>query len=221
LKGLFDRGSLRARRIYMRVLENLAADKKIFPLEISLGRPEKPGDFARLRRETAIMEKMSGSCFRIRYKEISSRAFGSQQIPECIIFDNSADYFRFLGKTREAEHFFSDYRQIIRQIPALQNWCAGHTQKIIEQHGNWPDLTAVLLWFHEHPRPGIYIREIPAVNNTKFIEQHTAILKILLDHILPEQQINAEESSFALRFGLKTEEPLLRLRPLDAELKKS
>ncbi|QBD83792.1 hypothetical protein EPA93_45535 [Ktedonosporobacter rubrisoli] len=47
----------------------------------------------------------------------------------------------------------------------------------MDYHGDWSDLIAVCDYFLEHPRPACYIREIPVAVHTKFIEQHSGILR--------------------------------------------
>ncbi len=54
--------------------------------------------------------------------------------------------------------------------------------------------------------------------HTKFIEQNERILRDLLDELLPPEWINADETVFTKRFGLKEKAPLVRLRLLDGQL---
>lgn len=71
--------------------------------------------------------------------------------------------------------------------------------------------------FFEHPCPALYIRELPVEVHTKFIEEHKAILRQLLDILIPEH-INTEENLFEKRFNLKHDEPLIRILILDSEI---
>ena len=83
--------------------------------------------------------------------------------------------------------------------------------------GDWSKLLDVCNYFLKNPNPGLYMREIPLPIHTKFIEQHTKILRILLDTLMPAVHINLEERHFARRFGLRYDEPLIRLRLLDPD----
>src|SRR5690606_21516568 len=67
-------------------------------------------------------------------------------------------------------------------------------------------------------RPGLYLRELPLPVHTKFIEENQAILRQLLDELLPDEMISVEESHFERRFGLRYDEPQIHLRLLDATL---
>ena len=82
-------------------------------------------------------------------------------------------------------------------------------------------LIAVLTYFQEHPKPDVFLREIPAAGvHTKFIES-PGIQKILrqwLDTILPPSAIRADEDHFARRYFLRYDESLIRMRLLDSEL---
>lgn len=93
-----------------------------------------------------------------------------------------------------------------------------NVQRVIEQHGAWPELLAVCAYFLAHPRPNLYARELPIAVHTKFIEEHTDILRRLLDALLPAEAIDATTTHFAARYGLRSDEALVRFRLLDARL---
>jgi hypothetical protein len=79
----------------------------------------------------------------------------------------------------------------------------------------WQDLVKVLQWFEHHPRPGAFVREIPAVEDTKFIERNRSLLRELLDLVLPLDSVNRDGQTFEERFGLRQPESLVRVRFLD------
>ncbi|MEQ1746225.1 MAG: Wadjet anti-phage system protein JetD domain-containing protein [Saprospiraceae bacterium] len=60
-----------------------------------------------------------------------------------------------------------------------------------------------------------YLRELTVPVHTKFVEQHKGILTRLLDVLLGER-VNVAENSFEQRFHLRYDEPLVRIRLLDA-----
>lgn len=88
----------------------------------------------------------------------------------------------------------------------------------------WSRLLKVCDYFILNPRPNCYLRELEiALLDSKFIEKHRSILMDLLDLILPVESIDQQASSlkqhgFERRYGLKYEQPLLRLRLLDPDL---
>ncbi|NJO82794.1 MAG: hypothetical protein HC828_08170 [Blastochloris sp.] len=59
------------------------------------------------------------------------------------------------------------------------------------------------------------MRELPIAVHSKFVEQHTGILRRLLDVLLPDERINPDETRFSRRYGLREIDALIRLRFLD------
>jgi len=103
--------------------------------------------------------------------------------------------------------------------PALEKWLADNTSRVVEFAPVWPDLLKVCRYFLANPRPGLYSRELPVEVDTKFIERHQSVLVSLLDFLLPaEARMEAER--FEERFGLRFDEPSIRFRILDEDLKR-
>lgn len=120
--------------------------------------------------------------------------------------------------------FCVESERLLGAFPALQAWLLDNPAQLEKQAGHWPELIAVCRHLCAHPRPDCYLRQldIPGVD-TKFIEQHRSILKSLLDQLLPEQAIDQSvtglgDHGFERRFGLRYEEPQIRLRLLDSQL---
>ena len=81
---------------------------------------------------------------------------------------------------------------------------------------------AVVAWFIDHPRPGLYLRQVdlPGVHS-KFIEMHRAVLTELLDLALPSDAVNAATTGvgqFASRYGLLDKPMRIHFRILDPEV---
>lgn len=106
------------------------------------------------------------------------------------------------------------------QLPQLEAWLLRYPQRVIEQHGVWSELLTVCQYFLAHPRPQLYIRELPIGVHTKFIEQRRGIVRELLEQLLPIDAIMVEAITFEQRFGLREKEPPVRVRLLDAQLSK-
>nr|WP_274600657.1 DUF3322 domain-containing protein [Halorhodospira neutriphila] len=92
----------------------------------------------------------------------------------------------------------------------------------MEHAEEWPQLLAVCAWFRDHPRPGIYLRQldIPGVD-TKFIESRRRLLGELLDLVLPAEAVDTRYTGargFEARYGLRQAPTRVRLRLLDPEL---
>jgi len=87
---------------------------------------------------------------------------------------------------------------------------------------DWPRLLAVVEWLAAHPRPGIYLRQIdiPGID-TKFIENHRAVLAQLLDSTLPADAIVFSATgvtAFCARYGFRDKPLRIRFRILDPRL---
>ncbi len=65
----------------------------------------------------------------------------------------------------------------------------------------------------------IFIRELPIEVHSKFIEQTTAVIKKILDVLLPTDWVNTKEKDFSDRYYLKKINVYTQIRILDEELK--
>jgi hypothetical protein len=106
--------------------------------------------------------------------------------------------------------------------PALLPWLEKRPIQALELADDWPVLLEVVGWLVEHPRPGIYLRQVdlPGVH-TKFIEAHRSVLAELLDLALPVEAVDATKtgvSQFAHRYGFLEKPTRLRFRVLDPEI---
>jgi hypothetical protein len=109
--------------------------------------------------------------------------------------------------------------EITRRFPVLADWCRHKPLKVLDLQPQWPALIAILGWVEQHPRPGLYIRqlEIPGVH-TKFIEGNRGLIAELLDQVLPEHAIDVAATGarhFEQRYGFRRRPSRLRLRFLD------
>lgn len=195
-----------------------------FPLEIRFGKVKTSGileDFATLHQAIQQLKKESkeeqGFGYNIEFKETDTRKAGRQWLPSRIYFETAEDYLKFLKKEKEFRVFTQAVHLIRIELPELEPWVCQHPLKIVENAGKWEELLKVCQYFITHPTPNLYIRELPIKVHTKFIEENTAVLTSLLDFLLPAW-IQPEEKDFRKRFNLKYDEPLLRIRLLDADM---
>jgi hypothetical protein len=92
--------------------------------------------------------------------------------------------------------------------------------RVVQFGRQWRALLMVCEYFLTHPRPAVYARELPLPVDTKFIERNEGILRLLLDAVLPDSA-RTESPQFESRFGLRCEEPSVRFRILNSELKQT
>jgi hypothetical protein len=195
-----------------------------FPKEIHFGKI-RPGETLEkyshitesIKRLKEHSKEAAGYGFTIQYSEVNNRKIGKQFFPKKILFENEADYLRFIDKEKEFTKFKENVSIIIDGLPVLKDWVINNPMKVIDHSSKWQDLVAVCQYFVGNPKPMIYIRELPIEVHTKFVEENKGILKSLLDFLI-EPYINKTESDFEKRFNLKYYEPFIRMRILDSDL---
>ncbi|EPG74959.1 PF09983 family protein [Leptospira fainei serovar Hurstbridge str. BUT 6] len=191
-----------------------------FPWEIPTGKVEP----AELIRNPSLLEEIKEGSkerkefgFRLVSVQRETRKFGMQTLPVKIVFDSEDDFLAFLNKRDEFKDFRSECERILAKIPQLKDWLSKNPLTVVEQTGKWEDLLSVCEYFLKNPKPNLYIRELPIRVSTKFIEENKAVLRSLLDFLIPEH-IDREGRDFESRYGLKKAEASVRLRILDAEI---
>ncbi|MCX6581589.1 MAG: DUF2220 family protein [Candidatus Aminicenantes bacterium] len=207
----------KAARKYWDVLSACIKGETPFPLSIPADK-KLPAKFEDLRRLIGQLVEFSkektGYGYRLTFDQRHTGKYGNQSVPTCISFDSPADFFKFTGRTGEAENILSAAEGIRTLFPPLRPWVEQNPRKIHRYLDLWDNIFKVLLYFRENPRPGMYIRELPIQVHTKFIQQQKGILRELLEILIPDH-IHREGIHFEERFHLKSIEPLIRFRRLD------
>ena len=157
--------------------------------------------------------------YELRQEFVNTRTSQAwQTLPTEVVFAAAADLFAFLGKTKDAAIFREDALLLLARLPQLRNWLSKHPQVVLDYAGKWESLVRICEFFLE-PASAIqqrYLRELLIEGiHTKFIEQHTRPLRLLLDELLPAPALRYHETKFLRRYGLREAEPLVRLRLLD------
>jgi hypothetical protein len=205
-------------RRYHDLLKAWLNGNSTFPLRFAVGRLSD--DFTILREyipELTVQSKRYG--FRIESERRNSRRLGEQDFPVAIYIDSLEIVLNILGKQKEFEHFQNDVGLIRTMLPALEAWMEQNPRSIIEYHDEWSQLLEVCQFLMQNPKPDLFIRELPISPHTKFVETHKRILRSLLDHLRPAS-LDEEQSDFARRYGLRTDESSVRLRLLDNQLER-
>lgn len=212
----------KAERKYWHIIKELIKGESPFPLTIPADK-SLPGSFELLN--TAISQLLrhskekTGYGYCLTFKGRRTREYGVQSLPTRIFFESPGDYLKYIGKIREASRILSQAEKIVQMFPVLKQWLEKNPKKILKYQDDWEDICKVLYYFSEHPRPGMYIRELPIDVHTKFVEEHKSILREMLELIIPDH-INHEAATFEQRFYLKTPEPGIRIRRLDNHIDK-
>jgi hypothetical protein len=101
-------------------------------------------------------------------------------------------------------------------------WLARRPLRALELADDWARLLDIVTWLRDHPRPGIYLRQvdIPGVHS-KFIEGHRAVLGELFDLALAPEAIDPTAGGvggFCRRYGFRDKPERIRFRLLDPGL---
>jgi hypothetical protein len=211
----------RALSRYPEFLRSLCSGDSIFPLIVLGAGMAKPSDFTADRDGIRLLQSQSkeqaGFGYEITWKEKTFRRLGAQRIPGTVAFTTQEDYVRFLKKQSEVRQFVADCELIQHHCPELRDWVRDRPVKVVAHAGVWQELLNVCIHLRHNPRPNCYLRELPVVVDTKFIESHKGILCELLPIAAP-QTVGPDASSFESWFGFRLKQPLVRMRFLDAAL---
>ena len=212
----------KAERLYMPMLRAWLEDAPFFPQEIAFRKPQANDDYLALRANVAALlagaKTERGHGYTVELQPRQMRSYGMQSLPARIFINCEADLLWLTKKQDEAAVFKRDVALIRAVLPQLATWLQHNTAQVIAHAGEWPDILLVCQFLLAHPRPDLYARQLPVPVHTKFVEEQKPILRCLLDVLLPPEQIAIDESMFERRFGLRYDEPLIRLRLLDPVL---
>lgn len=141
-----------------------------------------------------------------------------QDIIKSIYFSTQEDFLYFIGKQLEFEDLTKKINFIVIQIPELKPWILDNLSLVFKnQYQNWQGIINVCRYFLKNPRPNVYLRQIDADIDTKFIETNTSLLISLLDYLIPNDIKDNSVRKFEKRYYVDFEEKLLRIRFLDPQ----
>ena len=213
-----------------RLLAERFEDSRLFPLKLRTrnARSRDLSDrFDRVREWVGMLRKHDrqhrGFGYEIEWRRVNHRTRGANDLPKRIVVPSRDDALKMIGKTRAAASFDRLADDLLADFPQLGEWLARRPLVALARADDWPRLKTVLAWFRDHPRPGMYLRQldIPGVD-TKFIQTRRQLVGELLDQVLPPEAIDREAIGvrlFEQRYGLKGRPPLIRFRVLDPALK--
>ena len=158
--------------------------------------------------------------WRVVLREFRHSVLGQCAVPDEIWLDTLDDALVLIGKQKDYLQFARLVQATREQQPALLTWLERRPLRALALAQDWSRLLQVTTWLQDHPRPGIYLRQVdlPGVNS-KFIEAHRSVLSELLDLALPAVAIHdgaTGVSQFCQRYGFKDKPLRVRFRLLDA-----
>ena len=96
--------------------------------------------------------------YSVHRKQVRTRDFGTNLVPQAITIDTLDDLLRLAVKERE----FAATRQVVERIraelPGLEEWLVSNVNSVGQLAGPLEGLISVTQWFLEHPRPDCYGR---------------------------------------------------------------
>lgn len=214
LARLWERGDL---------LRDAASGHSRFPLRLTLkgpGSADITDRFDAVRAWTTELAATDSVC--LEWYDIRHRVQGTQRLPSSAWVNAVEDALNWLGKRREWDRFAALVSATRQTHPALLPWLEKRPLQALALAEVWARLLAVVGLLTEHPRPGIYLRQVdlPGVH-TKFMEAHRSVLAELLDLALPAEAVNPSKSGisqFAGRYGFLEKPTRIRFRLLDPEV---
>lgn len=164
--------------------------------------------------------RLSG--FRVEYKTIRHRVLGEQRLPSEVWLDRLDQAVDLIDQADSLMTFKEQYQLTQQRLPALLPWLYQQPIKALSYAEQWPRLLNFVQWRLDHPSPAIYLRQVslPGIDS-KFIEQHRSVLAVLLDQVLPPEQIRTPFTGirqFAHRYGFRDKPDYIRFRWLDTDL---
>lgn len=164
-------------------------------------------------------KKAKGKGYTVKWKPKLVNG-AKQSIPSKIYYETLEDFLFFIDRTADYKKIETANDLIVKTFPGLKEWAANNPAIMLEHSDQWKELLSVCTYFVQHPPPHpFFIRELPIPIHSKFIEQNAALLRKMLDLLLPLDWINSEENDFASRFGLKKLSVYTQIRILDEALK--
>jgi hypothetical protein len=130
------------------------------------------------------------------------------------------DLLRLAGRQREFAETCRVVNRLRDEFPNLTGWLTTNIRTIHRLARPLEGLVEIARFFVNRPWPDCYARQIPVAVDTKFVERHHSVLRQWLDLLIPASAIQADESKFALRFGLRDGQPHTTVRILDVKLQR-
>jgi hypothetical protein len=210
-------GDLRGQVLRLWECGKLLADEITFPLELRLRGPDARAlgeRFEEVRRWIHELETLPYCA--IEWAEINHRQLGRNRIPARVVVACESAALEWIGKAAEAARYRALRDRTLAVLPELAGWLPRRALRVLENAADWEQVLAVLVWFREHPRCGLYLRqlEIPGVD-TKFIEARKPLLGELLDVVMRTEVAERTARHFEPRYGLAAKAPQIRFRILD------
>ncbi len=208
LRKEWDRGA---------VLRGEVDGLSVFPFRFRLTRPttsELSSRFDEVRKWMQALATMPD--VRVEWRVQGTRTIGRNTLPGAVWVDDIDAAARLLDASAELASFRATVATTCARAPMLMHWLAAHPMDALQVGPEWTRFLDVVEWMRANPNPGIYVRQvdIPGVD-TKFIERNSAVLRSMLDQVLPADAVAIDHASFDRRYGFRLAPQTVRIRAID------
>ncbi len=157
----------------------------------------------------------------VEWSERRWRSLGTQRLPERLLIRGPSEAADIIGQGTQWHDALKRYQQLRQKFPDLISDKLSKLDFFKDSdETTFERLLDVVDWVRSHPRPKIYVRQVPLGGiDTKFIEDNKSLLSALLDMILPSDAIDETAigvSQFNQRYGFLDKPVYVRLRILDS-----
>jgi hypothetical protein len=194
-----------------------------WPLSIPLRPPtdrEALEEPEKVRNWIGAFRALPGGLGEVKWSEVNWRYMGKQIVPQSLLVPDPETVARWIGFSRKWDFAVKRYSRAVSLFPKLSESFAGCRFELFEMED--PDFTRllnVLSWLRDNPRSNLYPRELPISGiDSKWLDSHKRSISATATPLLG---VNVGGRDFYGTLGLKTPPALLRLKPLDHELRKS
>lgn len=147
---------------------------------------------------------------------------GDQELPSRLVLANPEEMAQVLGRGVSWRRAGERYAAWCLQFPSLigSQAVARICDEVLVDYddADFVRLTALMQWFVDNPRSGLYLRQLPVAGvDTKWIWPRRGVVQRLVRQLL----VGAEDVSFHALCGLRSEPARLRMRVLCPRLRAS
>jgi hypothetical protein len=196
-------------------------EREAWPLEFALGVPSEAegaqgidavGAWAQSWRDC----RKPG---RVVWTERRWRTLGRQTLPEKLVLESPEQVAGWIGQSGRWRRAAERYRQFVQRWPCIGKALSRHFDVLADYSSeDFERLASMLSWLEANPASGLYPRQLPVPGlDSKWLETRTALLQDLLCVL---RSAGSSELGFYDLCGLRPVPALLRLRILDADLRR-
>ena len=161
-------------------------------------------------------KEKKGKGYTLIWEKKNIRGYGTQSVIKNIFIETEEDYFFLTGKEETKTAICSCINALsplFNDKSALFNWARSHTKDIENQYTDWSAVAKTISYFLDHrDNRSYYLRELPIMVHTKFIEENASLLISLFSAVTgetfnsnrPEDVFRLKRKPLLIRFRMKS-----------------